>query len=83
MIKQDINYVKSVLPEHYLVQESKKQGSIHCKSAIGIRHKVDADDDEHWLYILRAIQNHFGNRFQEVYHNVNFCHTDFTIYLKL
>jgi hypothetical protein len=95
----DIAFVKTILPEHYTVQESKKKGSIHCKSAIGIRkspYKVrpysdnpgkvititDAEDDEHWGYIFQAIKQHFGERFQEVFHNTCFCHVDFTIYLK-
>jgi len=93
MIEQDVQFVKSILPEHYAVQESKKKGSVHCKSAIGIRHSpylnqssgqmvTDAEDEEHWGYVFEAIKQHFGSRFQEVDHNTNFCHVDFTIYLK-
>lgn len=81
-IDKDINFIKSILPNHYLVQESKTKGSIHCKSDVGIRHKIDADDDEHWSYIVKAIEKHFKERFQEIDHNTCFCHTDFTIYLK-
>jgi hypothetical protein len=92
-INADIFFVKSILPESYTVQESKKKGSIHCKSSIGIRKSPylnqstgtvvkDAEDDEHWDYIFKAIVNHFGKRFQEIYHNTCFCHVDFTIYLK-
>jgi hypothetical protein len=81
-IQQDIDFVKTILPEHYEVKESKKAGSIHCRSKIGIAHKIDADDDEHWEYIVKAIENHFKERFQEIDHNTNFCHVDFTIYLQ-
>jgi hypothetical protein len=106
-IMQDIDFVKSILPEHYQVNESKTKDSIHCKSAIGIRKspytnrirekdndKVnlsykyktitvsDAEDEEHWGYIFNAIKQHFGERFQEVYHNTCYLHTDFTIYIK-
>lgn len=42
----------------------------------------DAEDEEHWEYIFQAIKQHFGDRFQEVYHNTCFCHVDFTIYIK-
>lgn len=42
----------------------------------------DAEDEEHWNYIFQAIKKHFGERFQEVFHNTCFCHVDFTIYLK-
>lgn len=98
-IQADLNFVRSILPKHYTVQESKKSGSIHCKSEIGIRKLPytvypysqepdrsvlvkDAEDEEHWEYIFQAIKQHFGERFQEVFHNTCFCHDDFTIYLK-
>lgn len=79
--EEDINFVKTILPTHYTVQESKRKGSIHCFSKIGIAHKIDADDDEHWEYIVLAIKQHFGTRFLEIDHNTNFCHVDFTIHL--
>ena len=110
---EDIQFIKMILPDHYEVKESKKKGSIHCKSPIGIRKSpytvqlqnvdndergertakggralfktltvTDAEDDEHWEYIFQAIKQHFGERFQEVFHNTCFCHVDFTIYLK-
>ena len=78
----DIQRVKAILPEHYEVKESKLPNSIHCVSKIGIKNGIDAEDDEHWSYIMRAFKNHFGNRFKEVFHNVCFCHTDFTIHLS-
>lgn len=92
LIQDDIQFVKSILPEHYTVQESKKKGSIHCKSPIGIRESpymnqstgkmvTDAEDEEHWEYIFKSLKKHFGKRFQEVDHNTCFCHVDFTIYL--
>lgn len=44
---------------------------------------TDAEDEEHWSYIVKAIKSHFGLRFMEIDHNTNFCHVDFVIYLKL
>lgn len=84
MINEDINYVKDILPKHYIVEESKKKGSVHCISEIGIemRKGTDHEDEEHFEYIFQAIKNHFGIRFQEIFHNVCFLHKDFTIYLK-
>lgn len=93
MIQEDIQFVRSILPSHYVVQESKRKGSVHCKSAIGLRLSpylnaasgnmvTDAEDQEHWRYVFQAIKQHFGSRFQEVDHNTCFCHVDFTIYLK-
>ena len=93
MISEDINFVKSVLPSTYEVKESKDKGSVHCISPTGIvkppylnnstgRIIEDAEDDEHWSYILGSFRQHFGERFLEVFHNVCFCHTNFTVYLR-
>lgn len=82
MIEQDIQFIKSILPEHYQVKESKKAGSVNCKSSIGIRKGVDSEDEEHWSYIVKSMRGYFGNRLQEVYHNTCFCHVDFTVYLN-
>ena len=92
-ILRDIKFMQGILPSHYVVQESARRGSIHCKSRIGIRLPPylnknagimvdDAEDEEMWSYIMKAIKQNFGERFQEVFHNTCFCHVDFTIYLK-
>ncbi len=75
----DAHFVRSILPKHYSVSESKKTpGSIHCKSRIGLTVK----DDEAWEHIIQAIRKQFGSRFQEVYHNTCTNHCDFIVYLK-
>ena len=95
-IIDDIQFVKSILPEHYEVKESKKQGSIHCKSRIGLRKTSynsfdsfkniivvdDAEDEEQWFYVEEAIKAKFNERFLEIDFNTNFCYVDFTIYLN-
>lgn len=92
-ILRDIQFIQGILPKHYIVQESNKTGSIHCKSTIGIKLPPyqnkstgnwvnDAEDEEMWGYIMKAIKKQFGDRFQEVFHNTCFCHVDFTIYLN-
>lgn len=91
-VVKDIDFVKSILPNSYKVGESKKLGSVHCVSEIGIvkspfvnstgRMITDDEDEVEWSKIFRAIKNHFGERFQEVYHNTCTNHVDFTIYLK-
>jgi hypothetical protein len=81
-IEKDIQYIKSILPTHYTVEESKQPGNVHCYSSKGICHHIDADDEEHWEYIYRALKAHFEQRFQEVFLNVCHCYKDFTIYLK-
>lgn len=78
----DLSFVKKVLPIHYEVNENKEQNSIHCMSKIGIRNRVGAEDNEHWEYIMQAFRKHFNERLSEVFHNVCFCHTDFTIYMN-
>lgn len=92
--EKDIQFVKSILPEHYVVKEGKTKDSIHCKSSIGVIITMVlnsctnenttgvAEDDEHWSYIFQAIEQHFGSRFQEIFHNACFCQKDFIIYLK-
>jgi len=91
-VVEDIEFVRSILPESYKVSESAKLGSIHCVSPIGIRKHPyvtrsgrlieDAEDKHEWGVFFIKIENHFGDRFQEVDHNVCYLHTDFTIYLK-
>lgn len=74
---EDMEWVKEILPASYVVSESVKLGSIHCVSPTGI------PDGSRWgSDIFPVIQAHFGERFQEVYHNTCYNHVDFTIYLK-
>lgn len=79
---KELEFVKSVLPNHYTVQESKKEGSIHCVSAYGLKKGIDSDDDEAFSVFVDKVKNHFGSKFQEISHNTFYCHVDFTIYLK-
>ena len=81
-MQAELDYIKKLLPSHYSVKESKKKGSIHCISPIGIKEGIDGEDDEHWGYIMAALKQKFKERFQEVFHNTCFCHINFTIYLK-
>lgn len=91
-IEDDIDFVKSILPKNYAVQESKKKGSIHCKSDTGFvkppyedeggRLITDAENTIAWTSFKAMLRAYFENRLQEIYHNTCFCHTDFTIYLK-
>lgn len=92
-ILRDIDFMQKILPSHYIVQESNKRGSVHCKSSIGIKLPpyinkstgnwvIDQEDEEMWDYIMKAIKQNFGDRFQEVFHNTCYCHIDFTVYLK-
>lgn len=78
-LQKDIAFVKDLLPVHYRVEESKKKYSIHCASIVGMDDSVREPD---WKDFMQKIREHFGNRFMEVFHNVYFRHTDFTIYLE-
>jgi hypothetical protein len=79
LINHDIDFVKSILPDHYIVKESERRGSIHCESAIGI---PDTPPEDHWKAVFGGIKGRFGYRFQEVYHSTCANHVNFTIYLK-
>lgn len=71
-----ISYIKQILPDHYIVKESKEKGSVHCKSSVGI------EDEEQWGYFISALEQRFKNKLYEVFHNTNHNHADFTVYLK-
>lgn len=75
-------FVKSVLPDTYEATGQRQPLAIRCVSAEGIRQNGDAEDDEQWGYTMAAFRQHFGEHLLEVSHSVNFCHTDFTIYLR-
>lgn len=79
-LQDDLNYVKSILPSHYTVKESKKKYSVHCTSSIGMQ---DYGEEKEWKQFFNKLKEHFGSRFQEVFHNVCTNHSDFTIYLKV
>ncbi len=91
-MNEQLEFVKSLLPAHYKVSESATAGSIRCVSETGLRKLpylnksgrliTDDEDDESFDRFFKSIKQHFGGRFQEVFHNTCFCHVDFTIYLK-
>jgi hypothetical protein len=72
-IEAKIDYVRQILPNHYLVKESKQKGNVVCLSATGI------NDNERWNYILSALKQRFPD-FSEVYHHICYEHTHFTVY---
>lgn len=74
-IDAKINYIKAVLPNHYEVKESKRKGSVHCKSSIGLEY------GEQWVYFMEGLKQRFPD-FLEVYHNTCHNHIDFTVYFK-
>jgi hypothetical protein len=82
MTNIDINYVKGILPSHYRVTSGKKENSIHCVSEFGLKTPDGKEDEEKWQTVMRCLRGNFGTRFLEVFHNVCYMHTDFTIYLK-
>lgn len=91
-MKEEISFIKHLLPSHYEVYEGTKPGTIHCVSETGLRKLpylnksgkfiTDDEDDESFDRFLKSLKIKFKDRFQEVFHNTCFCHVDFTIYLK-
>ncbi len=83
MKQEDIDFVKSILPEEYIVEESARKGSIRCHTkGKGIYKNIDGEDDEHWDYIVKAIKKRFSLSFLEIYHYTCTNHLDFVIFLK-
>lgn len=75
-IEEDMKFLRKILPTHYRVEPSKEKAtSIHCVSNVGV-------DETYWGEFMKILKLSFGARFQEVYHNTCYCHTDFTIHLK-
>lgn len=75
----DLDFVISIIPSCYKVLPSKdKEGSIHCVST-GTNEGMDFGQWDHFCYL---IGQQFGKRIQEIYHDINMYHQDFTIYLK-
>lgn len=81
-LQNDLGFMKSILPSHYTVKNTVKNNGVRCISPVGIGVDGSDDDPEHWGYIMKAVRKEFGSRFMEVYHNTNYCHVDFIVYLK-
>lgn len=75
--RDDLNFMKLVLPTHYTC--ALRPHGVHCKSSEGID---ECKDEDHWDLIVKAIQQNFGDRLQEIYHNTCTNHVDLTVYLK-
>lgn len=86
----DLGFIKSLLPEHYTVQEKEypsqqSPGKVYfgyfCKSPVGIRlNEMNEEDQEQWSYIEAAIKQRLGKRLSEIYHITNHCHVNFVVY---
>jgi hypothetical protein len=77
---EDVAYVESLLPDSY--QITAMPGFIRCTSPSGIRQKGNDDDEERWGYTVQALQQHFGERFQEIHHLTSAYNQDFILYLR-
>jgi hypothetical protein len=83
--------VKTLLPDHYKVEEGGIDGSIHCTSPIGIKKPpyingagilVDntEEDEAEWADILRGLLLIYGNRLEDVFRDANL--QNFAIYIR-
>lgn len=70
---KDVNFLKTLLGSNYRIE--KRPNGYHLSSKTGI------DDEHKWNDIVRVIKSHFKNRFSEIFHQTNFNHQEFTIYL--
>lgn len=74
----ETEWMKGLLPSHYTCEP--RDNGVHCYSnGGGIE---DSGPEEHWSYVMAAIRQKFGARFQEVDHQTCTNHQKFTVYLK-
>ena len=76
--RDDLEFMMRVLPTHYTCVL--RPHGVHCYSSEGI--PEDKGEDEHWELIVKAIEQNFGDRFQEIFHQTCTDHLKFTVYLK-
>jgi len=69
---QNVLFVNSLL---YGYTCTLTDNGIHCTSDTGI-------NETQWEYAVSAIKQHFGKRFKEIFHQINFKHKKFTIYIE-
>lgn len=75
----DLRYVVGIIPTCYTVTQSKqKAGSINCKSTGTNKGMTDQQFD----HFFELVKKKFGKRLQEIDHNVNAMHQNFTIFLR-
>ena len=85
-MKAETEWIKSILPDHYTC-ESRENG-VHCHSSIGINddHMIGDDynpeTDDQFGLIVKAIEQKYGDRFMEIYHQTCTYHSKFTVYLR-
>ena len=75
-MKEETEYMKNLLPNHYTCEP--RDNGVHCQSPIGI----DENDPEQWYYTFEAIKQKFKERFLEVFHQTCTNHVKFTVFLR-
>ena len=76
--RDDKKFMELVLPTNYTCKLYPY--GVRCISKEGITEVKGYDD--HWYLIVKAIKQEFGERFQEIYHDICTNHMCFTVYLK-
>ena len=78
----EVAFMKRILPDHYTCEP--RENGVHCYSKIGIQDTFPSGTggDDHWDIIEAAIKQKFGERFQEIYFQVNSRLSKFTVYIK-
>ena len=69
----DFKLIKKMLPDHYTVKVTDK--GYHCQSKTGM-------SDELFQTFFVTVKNLWAEDFQEIFHNVNSDHKDFTLYVR-
>jgi len=78
MLIEETKWMKNLLPDDYTCEP--RENGVHCHSQEGI-----ADDKglcDHFDLICKAIEQKFGDRFMEIFHQTNTYHRRFTVYIR-
>lgn len=84
--KEAKKWLEGLLPAHYTCEL--RDWGVHCHSRVGIcddhmsNQKFNPEIDNHWMLIVKAIEQKFGDKLQEIFSQEPQFHSKFTVYLK-
>jgi hypothetical protein len=81
-MKDDIKFLKLILPEYYMVYETTAKGGLYCKARLN--DGLKGMSDELWKTVCYKIKSHFSERLIEIRNNSAAFrnYIEFTIYFK-
>ena len=88
MFEKETQWIQNLLPERYKCEQREK--GVHCYDTTGeginddhmAHEKYDPETDNHWMLIVKAIEQKFGERLMEIFSQEPQYHSKFTVYLR-